>query len=291
MDPSFALVALALLGFVLVGAGAFTLGRRLGLSAERASASADVSRAAAERGRFEAISQRVPVLERELAATRVVLDQREARLGEAQVRIAELVTRLSESEKAAAEKLELMTRAEASMKNAFQARSIVVAAVVGVVLLASGCDKYTDSGQTVGQKLDKAIDKTNASIAKAGDKVEQKVDTGADGKPAGQVPSGGRPPRDDRSAKGGGYKGGRGAPGGGNDRRPGGRDGGRDPRRDDSSREGGRRDDRRRDGGDRGRFTAAPDKKRVEVDPNSPFAALSQLKAQLEKRADGETKS
>ena len=65
---------------------------------------------------------------------------------------------------------------EPIMKIAYQARSIVVASVVGVVLLASGCDKYTDSGQTVGQKLDKAIDKTNASIAKAGDKVEQKVD-------------------------------------------------------------------------------------------------------------------
>lgn len=46
----------------------------------------------------------------------------------------------------------------------------------GVMLFGAGCDKYTDSGQTVGQKLDKAIDKTNAKIAAAGDKVEKKVD-------------------------------------------------------------------------------------------------------------------
>jgi ATP-dependent RNA helicase SUPV3L1/SUV3 len=91
----------------------------------------------------------------------------------------------------------------------------------------------------------------------------------------GQPDRAGRP---DRPA----FKGGGG--GAGRDRRPdrgGGRDGGRDNRR----------DDRRREGGERQRFSAAPEKKRAEADPNSPFAALSQLKAQLEKRADGETKS
>jgi ATP-dependent RNA helicase SUPV3L1/SUV3 len=75
---------------------------------------------------------------------------------------------------------------------------------------------------------------------------------------------GGRPYQGQRSGKGGG---------GGGDRGP-------------------RRDDRDRNrGGERQRFTAAPEKKRNEIDPNSPFAALSQLKAQLEKRPDGESKS
>lgn len=52
----------------------------------------------------------------------------------------------------------------------------MIAVVVGVALLAAGCDKYTASGQTVGQKLDNAIDKTNANIVNAGEKVEKKVD-------------------------------------------------------------------------------------------------------------------
>lgn len=50
------------------------------------------------------------------------------------------------------------------------------AAIVVVMLMASACNKYTDSGQTVGQKLDNAIDKTNANIVAAGDKVGKKVD-------------------------------------------------------------------------------------------------------------------
>ena len=61
------------------------------------------------------------------------------------------------------------------MKTSFPSRAIVVAAITGVMLIASGCDKYTDSGQTVGQKLDNAIDKTNANIVAAGGKVEEKV--------------------------------------------------------------------------------------------------------------------
>jgi hypothetical protein len=44
------------------------------------------------------------------------------------------------------------------------------------LLMAAGCDKTTDSGQTVGQKLDNAIDRSNASIANAGDKVEKKIE-------------------------------------------------------------------------------------------------------------------
>ena len=123
MDPSSASFLVALLASALVVAGAFVLGRRLGQAAERAAAGLEISRLGAERARFEAISQRVPPLERELTATRVLLDECEARLGEAQVRIAEARTRLSESEKAAVEKLEILSRAEVSMKNAFQALS------------------------------------------------------------------------------------------------------------------------------------------------------------------------
>ena len=49
-------------------------------------------------------------------------------------------------------------------------------AIIASLLMAAGCDKYTDSGQTVGQKLDKAIDQSNASIANAGDKVKKKME-------------------------------------------------------------------------------------------------------------------
>ncbi len=54
--------------------------------------------------------------------------------------------------------------------------SIASTAIVALLLATSGCDKYTDSGQTVGQKLDKAIDQSNAKIASAGEKVEKKVE-------------------------------------------------------------------------------------------------------------------
>jgi DNA recombination protein RmuC len=123
MVLSSAFWAAALGVILLVAAGAFFLGRKLGQSAERAANAADSSRLATDRARFETISQRVPVLERELLASRTLLEEREARLGEAQVKLAEALTRLHESEKAALEKLELMFRAETSMKDAFQALS------------------------------------------------------------------------------------------------------------------------------------------------------------------------
>ena len=62
------------------------------------------------------------------------------------------------------------------MKPLFSSHSLTVAALVGVMLFAAGCNKYTESGQTVGQKLDNAIDKTNANIASTSDTVEKKVD-------------------------------------------------------------------------------------------------------------------
>ena len=62
------------------------------------------------------------------------------------------------------------------MKTLFPLRPVLIAAVIGITMFAAGCDKFTDSGQTVGQKLDSAIDKTNAKIVNAGAKVEKKVE-------------------------------------------------------------------------------------------------------------------
>ncbi len=57
-------------------------------------------------------------------------------------------------------------------------RHLVLAALLGVVIALtklSGCDNRTSSGETVGQKVgqtvDKAIDKTNATLDKAGNKI------------------------------------------------------------------------------------------------------------------------
>jgi len=124
MALSSTLILSAIGVLVLVALGAFALGRNLGQSGERAVVSLETSRIASDRARFEAIAQRVPILERELAVTRALLDERETKLGLAQVRIAEILTRLAESEKAAAEKLELMARAETAMKDAFQSLSM-----------------------------------------------------------------------------------------------------------------------------------------------------------------------
>ena len=122
LSPSLLLAFLGVL--VVVAAAAFAVGRSLGQSAERAVTSIDASRIASERARFEAIAQRVPVLERDLATSRAHLDEREAKLATAQAKLAETLARLSESEKSAAEKLELMARAETSLKDAFQALSM-----------------------------------------------------------------------------------------------------------------------------------------------------------------------
>lgn len=102
---------------------AFLLGRRLGEATGRAASAQDASRAAVERARFETVAQRVPLLERELAAARAELSKGHALLAEAQVRIAEAETRLADAERAASEKLEILSRAEASLKDAFQSLS------------------------------------------------------------------------------------------------------------------------------------------------------------------------
>ena len=125
---------------------------------------------------------------------------------------------------------------------------------------------------------DRPVAAHGASPAPGGDQqTAQATDAATPANRPSDRPFGGRPNQGGgRSQHGnrGGHGGGK--SGGGGDRGP-------------------RRDDRDRDrnrGGERQRFTAAPDnKKRNEVDPNSPFAALSQLKAQLEKRPDGDSKS
>jgi len=118
------LLFLALVAVALVAAVAFALGHKLGLSGERGVTTVETTRLATERARFEAIAQRVPVLERELATARSLIEERERKLAEIQVRLAEVLARLDETEKAAAEKLELIARAETSMKDAFQALSM-----------------------------------------------------------------------------------------------------------------------------------------------------------------------
>lgn len=62
------------------------------------------------------------------------------------------------------------------MKTLFPSHSFLAIAIIAGMLLVAGCNKYTDSGQTVGQKLDNAIDKTNAKIVDTGDKIGKKVD-------------------------------------------------------------------------------------------------------------------
>lgn len=62
------------------------------------------------------------------------------------------------------------------MKTFSPSPRVMVATITAILLIASGCDKYTDSGQTVGQKLDNAIDKTNASVVAAGDQVGKTVE-------------------------------------------------------------------------------------------------------------------
>lgn len=50
---------------------------------------------------------------------------------------------------------------------------LATAVVIGATLFITGCDKQTSTGETVGQRVDKAIDKTNETAHKAGDKIEE----------------------------------------------------------------------------------------------------------------------
>ena len=66
------------------------------------------------------------------------------------------------------------------MKSSTSLHALLVPMMLAIAVAASGCSKYTDSGQTVGQKLDSAIDKTNEKLAAAGDKVAATGDKVAD---------------------------------------------------------------------------------------------------------------
>ena len=48
---------------------------------------------------------------------------------------------------------------------------VTIATLVGLMISLGGCDKYTQSGETVGQRVDRAIDKTNATVVKAESKI------------------------------------------------------------------------------------------------------------------------
>lgn len=50
---------------------------------------------------------------------------------------------------------------------------LAVAAVIGAILALTSCDKQTSTGETVGQRVDKAIDKTNETAQKAGEKISE----------------------------------------------------------------------------------------------------------------------
>jgi len=49
---------------------------------------------------------------------------------------------------------------------------ILIALLAGMILGVSACSKQDQNGVTVGQKVDQAIDRTNAGLADAGKKIE-----------------------------------------------------------------------------------------------------------------------
>ena len=57
---------------------------------------------------------------------------------------------------------------------------ILMAILSAVVLTLAACDKNTRSGETVGQKVDKAIDKTNEKMSAVSDKVGAEMNKAGD---------------------------------------------------------------------------------------------------------------
>ncbi len=57
---------------------------------------------------------------------------------------------------------------------------MLVAVFSAMVLTLSACDKTTRSGETVGQKVDKAIDKTNEKMGVVSDKVGEQMNKAGD---------------------------------------------------------------------------------------------------------------
>ena len=61
-------------------------------------------------------------------------------------------------------------------KSTYKFSTIALMAVLSaIVLTLTGCDKTTNSGETVGQKVDKAIDKTNEKMGVVSDKVGAQI--------------------------------------------------------------------------------------------------------------------
>jgi hyperosmotically inducible periplasmic protein len=58
--------------------------------------------------------------------------------------------------------------------------AIMLTAVSAMVLTLAACDKTTSSGETVGQKVDKAIDKTNEKMGAVSDKVGAEMNKAGD---------------------------------------------------------------------------------------------------------------
>jgi hyperosmotically inducible periplasmic protein len=58
--------------------------------------------------------------------------------------------------------------------------AIMLTAVSAMVLTLVACDKTTSSGETVGQKVDKAIDKTNEKMGAVSDKVGAEMNKAGD---------------------------------------------------------------------------------------------------------------
>jgi hypothetical protein len=51
-------------------------------------------------------------------------------------------------------------------------------AVAMIVMIMEGCTRYTEDGQTVGQKLDRVLDRTNLALAEAGGTLSSSTDDG-----------------------------------------------------------------------------------------------------------------
>ena len=59
-------------------------------------------------------------------------------------------------------------------------KNLAMAMIIGAVLAMGGCDKQTSSGETVGQRVDKAIDKTNETAERAGTKIGETAKSAED---------------------------------------------------------------------------------------------------------------
>jgi hyperosmotically inducible protein len=59
-------------------------------------------------------------------------------------------------------------------------KHLVIAILMGAALVVAGCDKHTASNETVGQKVDKVIDKTQETAESIGSKIGETAKSGAE---------------------------------------------------------------------------------------------------------------